>query len=207
MSSVLQTRHNAESPPTGLEYVDLPLFRFGLRQLLLFVAVVSLVLAVIVSSQAITGLAMLLAALVVLLHLFSTALGTQLRCHANRTLTGNVMSHDVDHRETVCRPVLRSNNSTTIATLTLACPGQHAIAVDAQARRGDGYIGWCGRRDTVGSDNRISHVPGRDPGGIGLHRGRDGWFAFLAGSFYGIFRHGFRDAVAEHKKDGAGGVR
>ena len=28
-----------------------------------------------------------------------------------------------------------------------------------------------------------------------------GWFAFLFGNFYGIFRHGLRDAVAEQRKD------
>ena len=28
-----------------------------------------------------------------------------------------------------------------------------------------------------------------------------GWFAFLGGSFYGIFRHGLRDAIAEQRKD------
>ena len=28
-----------------------------------------------------------------------------------------------------------------------------------------------------------------------------GWFAFLLGSFYGVFRHGFREALAEQQKD------
>jgi hypothetical protein len=28
-----------------------------------------------------------------------------------------------------------------------------------------------------------------------------GWFAFLGGSFYGIFRHGLRDAITEQDKD------
>jgi hypothetical protein len=28
-----------------------------------------------------------------------------------------------------------------------------------------------------------------------------GWFAFLGGSFFGIFRHGIRDALAEQQKD------
>jgi hypothetical protein len=28
-----------------------------------------------------------------------------------------------------------------------------------------------------------------------------GWVAFLSGSFYGIFRHGLRDALAEQRKD------
>jgi hypothetical protein len=28
-----------------------------------------------------------------------------------------------------------------------------------------------------------------------------GWFAFLCGSFYGVFRHGFRDAIAEQQRE------
>jgi hypothetical protein len=28
-----------------------------------------------------------------------------------------------------------------------------------------------------------------------------GWFAFLFGSFYGVFRHGFREAAAEQARD------
>jgi hypothetical protein len=29
-----------------------------------------------------------------------------------------------------------------------------------------------------------------------------GWMAFLAASFYGVFRHGFREALAEQQNDG-----
>ena len=28
-----------------------------------------------------------------------------------------------------------------------------------------------------------------------------GWISFLAGNFYGVFRHGFREALAEQQKD------
>jgi hypothetical protein len=28
-----------------------------------------------------------------------------------------------------------------------------------------------------------------------------GWMAFIFGSFFGVFRHGFREAVAERRKD------
>jgi hypothetical protein len=28
-----------------------------------------------------------------------------------------------------------------------------------------------------------------------------GWLAFLIGNFYGVFRHGFREALAEQQKD------
>jgi hypothetical protein len=33
-----------------------------------------------------------------------------------------------------------------------------------------------------------------------------GWFAFVGGSFYGIFRHGLRDAIAEQRKDERRGI-
>ena len=28
-----------------------------------------------------------------------------------------------------------------------------------------------------------------------------GWISFLIGNFYGVFRHGFREALAEQQKD------
>ena len=28
-----------------------------------------------------------------------------------------------------------------------------------------------------------------------------GWISFLGGNFYGVFRHGFREALAEQQKD------
>jgi hypothetical protein len=28
-----------------------------------------------------------------------------------------------------------------------------------------------------------------------------GWVSFLGGNFYGVFRHGFREALAEEQKD------
>jgi hypothetical protein len=31
-----------------------------------------------------------------------------------------------------------------------------------------------------------------------------GWISFLAGNFYGVFRHGFREALAEQQKDQTG---
>jgi hypothetical protein len=30
-----------------------------------------------------------------------------------------------------------------------------------------------------------------------------GWFSFLGGSFYGIFRHGLREALADQRRDEA----
>ena len=63
--------------------VEPPLFRFRLRQLFYFVAIVSFILAATVLSQGVAALAMLLASLVVAAHLFSTALASRLRSRAD----------------------------------------------------------------------------------------------------------------------------
>src|SRR5215210_2140836 len=64
---------------TSVAPADMPLFRFGLRQLFLFVAALCALLAVLASLGALPALAVLLAATVVVMHVFATALGTKLR--------------------------------------------------------------------------------------------------------------------------------
>src|SRR5712671_1859299 len=58
---------------------DLPLFRFGLRQLFLFVAAVSTLLTALASSGGVTGVIVSLAVAIVVTHVFATALGTKLQ--------------------------------------------------------------------------------------------------------------------------------
>src|SRR2546423_5158039 len=58
---------------------DVPLFRFGLRQLFLFVAAICALLAAMASSSGPTALVLLLAVAVVVMHVFATAVGTRLQ--------------------------------------------------------------------------------------------------------------------------------
>ena len=73
-----------KSPVDVADSVDLPLFRFGLRQLFLFVAATSAVFAALASSHGLAALVVLLAVIVVIMHVFATALGSRLRARADR---------------------------------------------------------------------------------------------------------------------------
>src|SRR5688500_6284811 len=64
--------------------VELPLLRFGLRQLLGFVAGLSVLFATLASTGRLAGLVLLLGVLVVLMHVFATTLGGRLRARADR---------------------------------------------------------------------------------------------------------------------------
>lgn len=173
---------------------DLPLFRFGLRQLLFFVTAVSLLLAGIVSSRGIAAAALLLATMVVVLHLFSTVLGTQLRSHANRALADDARAHKANRsaKTHVSRPLSRSpwhgRGSTPLPWLPRLIV---AISLFGGVLAALLLIATIGHRTSaagiaVGSAS-IAVV--------------SGWFAFLGGSFYGIVRHGLREAMANERRD------
>jgi hypothetical protein len=184
---------------------DLPLFRFGLRHLLFFVAIVSLLLAVVVSSHGVTALALLVAAMVVVLHLFSTLLGTQLKEHANRTLNQNVLGDGFD------------GHAKRTANRSFATAISQTPARSPWYDRGSTPLPWVPRLvvvmaflgGAVGAGVLVVTI-GNRTSLTGILVGAasiavvTGWFAFLGGSFYGIFRHGFLEAIAEHKKDGSG---
>jgi hypothetical protein len=60
-----------------------------------------------------------------------------------------------------------------------------------------GILGACVLGATIGHRSTLAGVAvGSVSSGV-----VGGWIAFLGGSFYGIFRHGLRDAIAEQKKD------
>jgi hypothetical protein len=178
-----------------------PLFRFGLRQLFYFVALISVVLAAAVLSQGIAMVAMLLAALVVAAHVFSTALASRLRARS-------------DFEQAIARTAAPE----TVEAIGLLEHAQNAT-IPCGARspwhaRGSTALPWLPRLvvtgvvvgGTIGASVLAATL--RRPvtlGGIvvgGLSSAvLGGWFAFLWGSFYGIFRHGIRDAINEQKKD------
>jgi hypothetical protein len=178
-----------------------PLFRFGLRQLFYFVALISVVLAAAVLSQGIAAVAMLLAALVVAAHVFSTALASRLRARSEleqaigrtdgleNTKPMGLLEH-AHHATIPCgtRSPWHARGSTALPWLPrlivsgLAVGGITGASVLAAT---------LGHRITLGG----IVVGGLSSAVVG------GWFAFLGGSFYGIFRHGLRDAINEQQQD------
>ncbi len=197
MATDLQTRRRV-APTSAVPIGDeLPLFRFRLRQLLAFVAFVSLLLAAVVSTQGITALALLLATLVVVLHVFGTALGTQLRSHADHSLVNedDPAGPPIHHMGTspeVPRPQPRSpwheRRSTPLPWLPRLIVGAFVLG---------GVFGAVLLSLTIG--HRTS------PAGIVVGSFSlavvAGWFAFVGYSFYGVFRHGLRDAMADERRD------
>lgn len=194
MSTDLQTCRQAEQPPAGSVAEDLPLFRFGLRQLLFLVTVASLLLTGIVSSHGVTALALVLATLVVVLHLFSTALGTQLRWHANRALAHDANPHEaIDFaRRSPPRPLSRSpwhgRGSTPL-------PWLRRLVV-AMSLAG-GALGALLLTASIGHRTSLAGIV---VGSVSIAV-VTGWFAFLGCSFYCVFRHGLRDAMADDPRD------
>jgi hypothetical protein len=180
--------------------VDLPLFRFGLRQLFSFVAAVSVLFAALVSFGGLAALVLILFVLVVIMHVFATTLGGRLRARADR-------EHQFEASDRL--PI------ESIATRTER--RERLAAVQAGPRspwhdRGSTILPWlkklviaaiaCGA--IVGTVYLAVAIGYRtSPAGIVVGGVSVavlfGWFAFLLGSFYGVFRHGFRDAVAGEK--------
>ena len=197
-------RFRADKPQVSAsDNSDLLSFRFGLRQLFLFVAAASTLLAALASSHGITAVVILLAVAVVGMHVFATALGTSLQ---SRTEQKQLRQRSAQ---------LKIDEGT--ASLTEQSANLQAIRSGPRSPwhgRGATYLPWLPRL-VIGA-----MVIGGLSGGIFLggaigHRTSvegiivgaasfavlGGWISFLGGSFYGVFRHGFREALAEQKKD------
>jgi hypothetical protein len=180
--------------------IEAPLFRFRLRQVFWVTTVVSILLACIVSADGITASVILLASLVVVAHLFSTSLSSRLRDRSDE------------------QNGWRSAKTPLVYT---EADGRH-LPADLHAIRTTARSPWHGRGSTPLPWLRRLVASGAIGGGaagalililvIG-HRASfagillgsvslavvGGWFSFLGASFYGIFRHGLRDALANDR--------
>jgi len=182
---------------------DLPLFRFGLRQLFLFVAAVSTLLAALASSGGISAMVILLAVAVVVMHVFATALGTKLQ---TRTEQERLRQRSDKPGTDESNPSASEQSAKLQAIRSAPRSPWHG--------RGGTYLPWLPRL-VVGAmvvgglagglllGGKISHHTSF--GGIIVGAASfailGGWISFLAGNFYGVFRHGFREALAEQQKD------
>jgi hypothetical protein len=191
--------------PQTVSTADVPLFRFGLRQLFVFVAAVCALLAAMGASSGLTSLILLLAVAVVVMHVFATALGTKLQ---SRTEQAQL-------RLRAAQPAINESRASTYEQL-VKLQAIRAAPRSPWHGRGCTYLPWLPRL-VVGT-----MVVGGLGGGILLggtvgHRTSlegiivgaasfavlGGWIAFLGGNFYGVFRHGFREALTEQQKDQA----
>lgn len=179
--------------PKPLPPSELPLFRFGLRQLLAFVAALCCLLTGMVISQGVMSLVLLLAALVVAAHVTGTALGSRLRAHADQQI------------------VARLSESRSLEPKAVVVPPRQAHFWHCHGRQ---MRGWLPTLVIAGSlaaaagggvflmlviGDRFS--PAGVVVGIASLAVLGGWFAFLASSFYTIFRRGVREAAADEAID------
>jgi hypothetical protein len=201
MSSDLRPFSEFEAHRTQARGVDPPLFRFGLRKLLAFVAILSILMAAMATLQGVPSLVLLLTSLVVAGHLFSTALGTQLRSHANRATGRYSPGIDLsDPRETsincptghieTLQPTPRSpwqvRHSTPLPWLARLIAAAFVIGAASGA-----MLLWL----TVGHETSQAGIV---VGAFSLAVVAS-WFAFLGYSFYGVFRHGLHDAMLDDR--------
>jgi vacuolar-type H+-ATPase subunit I/STV1 len=183
------------------------LLRFRLRHMLWFVAAASALLTVLVSLHGIAALAVMLAVLVISFHLLSTALGSQLRLHANRGRNCEIAGFEAaargyDRRNDPSASFDRESaqspwyarNGTALAGL----PSLIAAAVLVGGVSGAIFL-------TAAIGHRTSFA-GLVVGALSL-AALSGLFAFLAGSLFGVVRGGFSEAAAEQERAPRGSDR
>lgn len=186
--------------PSRTERGEAPLFHFGLRQLFWFTALICTLLAGVVSTEGAASLGLLMAAMVVAAHVFSTGLGSRLRSDTDRSVAAEFTRVPWDSRgfgkhrrnypfQRVHRSPWHDRGSTALPWL----PGLVLAGVLLGGITGAAIL-------TLAVGHRIS-AAGVVVGSVSTAV-LGGWFTFLGGSFYGIFRHGLRDALAEpHHED------
>lgn len=179
---------------------QLPILRFRLRQLLVFIALLSLLLAGMVTWEGLPALAMLLATLVVGLHLLSTTIGSQLRAHADR-----VQARDNPDRKPP-NPNPAANAARHVAPQLpprspwhqhRSTPLPWLIRLVVVAATCGGFIGAIVLHSTLGHRTSMGGIA---VGSISLAVVA-GWIAFVGYGFCGVFRHGIRDALASERSD------
>jgi hypothetical protein len=208
-TTFVPTESRTDSPEEKLRNQspgETPLFRFGLRQLFLFVAAFSILLAALAVSHGLTVVMILLSVAVVVMHVFATALGTKLqaRTEQERLRQRAVQPKNIETNESA------SEQSAKLQAIRSAPRSPwHA--------RGCTYLPWLPRL-VMGAMIVGGITGGALLGGTIGHRTSfegiivgaasfavlGGWLSFLGGNFYGVFRDGFRDALAEQNKDQRG---
>ncbi len=188
--SAAEERSGLNRPATAAVPPELPLFRFGLRQLFLFVAAVCALLAGIGSMGGLPAIALLLAALVVVFHVFSTALGSQLRRHTNnRVRVRDAAPH-----------MQRPAGVAAAKSRPLPWYGRSGASFNWLPRLIVAAVLLGGSLGVV----LLTAATGQrtSPAGVVVAAvslaALSGWLAFLGGSFVGIVRGGLHE-VAEHE--------
>jgi hypothetical protein len=184
----------------------MPVFRFGLRQLFWWVTGVCVLLAGLVTLPWGMGLAaVLLAISVVALHVLSTAIGTRLRDHANEVRAWELGQAGNE------RTAMMGAGAVSAAQLRLDPQDRSPLHGHDQPLRRmrvcltvgaavGGLLGVLVLSLAIGDRTTLAGilVGAASMAVVGA------WLAFVGASAWSIFRQGWRDAVKERPRDGAG---
>lgn len=175
---------------------DLPLFRFGLRQLFAFFVAASVFLAILAALPGVSSLVISLITTIVAAHLFATAVGTRLRAHTDRRIQREPFDGKTCEKTTT-KPVSTECLSGLIA-LSIS-PLQ--VRVTSNVRRLRKLViaaaitgGIAGAALFFLIVRGSTSLAGIMVGGVSSAV-LCGWFAFLSGNFYSAFCQGFRVSV------------
>jgi hypothetical protein len=174
---------------------QVPLFRFGLRQLFVFIGLISLLFGAMAIWRGSAALMMMLATAIVALHVLATAIGSRLRDRADREALGSTAAATLNERHERLATLRAAPRSPWHSRGVTILPWLTQLIIVAVVF--GGVVGAAYLAITIGYRTSPAGVI---VGGVSVAV-VCGWIAFLFGSFYGVFRHGFREALAEQQKD------
>ncbi len=145
----------------GCPIAELPLFRYGLKQFLVFVAAMCALFAAVASMSGIAAAIFLLTSSVVVMHVFATALGSRLRARTDdeqRRRHAQLPDSDARAWPSSGRPGWRSFD---LRPLALAWPWCHIFALATSAYRFRHGVWRAGRGNAAQRNDWPSGVTGR----------------------------------------------
>jgi hypothetical protein len=188
----------SSQPPASDSPAELPLFRFGLRQLFWFVTAIGALLAVLVSAGGLAALGLMLSMLLVAGHVGSTALGSRLRAHTD----------EVSGWEKRC--CLPANGADLAAATRQAAELPPCSPLHGHRAPSRGLLLLAAFGVLLGAlvgGIVLAVIVGHHTSAAGIAVGAvstaviGGWVAFLGGNFYGIAKHIWDESVVEQRKD------
>lgn len=194
-----ETKFTVVGPPEP----QLPVLRFSLKHLFWCVTGLCFLMAALaISPQAgLSPLALLLAVLVVALHVGGTAIGTRLRAHANErqaweAAQGQADGFEESPRRTAPSPITGEPRPRS----PLSGHGRPLRRLPLYLVSGAIFGGTLGAVALAIAIGERTTIAGMAVGALSTAV-VGAWLAFVAASSWAIFRQGWRDAVAESRKD------
>ena len=146
----------------GCPIAELPLFRYGLKQFLVFVAAMCALFAAVASMSGIAAAIFLLTSSVVVMHVFATALGSRLRARTDdEQRRRHAQLPDSDAPRPGLRAVGPVGGHSICAPLALAWPWRHIFALATSAYRFRHGVWRAGRGNAAQRNDWPSGVTGR----------------------------------------------